>query len=180
MKTKAFFVVLFIALSSVSVFAQNNQSRRNRVNTTEMYNRQAERLVKQMKLDDEKAELFTILYLDYQAARHNAANPKGESEEQDQRIDMKKITDEEATELINKQIARAEAQVKVDKEYLPKFLEIITPVQAINVFAPMRAMGRGEGQRPQGFGGGRGGFGGAGGFGGPGGGFGGGDFGGGF
>lgn len=161
---------LAMILATSTALAQNEQGqRRARMNTTEMFNRQAERLAKTMKLDDEKTELFTVLYLDYQTTRMNAANPKGENDEQE-RIDMKKITDEQATELINKQLARTEAQLKVDKEYLAKFLEFLTPTQVVNIFAPQRNARNMGGERPQGFG--------RGGFGGPGGGFGGGNFGG--
>ncbi len=174
MKLKTFFAFVALALVAVSVSAQDNQqrgNRRQRMNTTEMYNRQAERLVKQFKLEDDKKDVFTVLYLDYQAARHNAAHPKGE-EEQNQRVDVKKLTDEEAKTLVDKQFARTEAQLAIDKEYYQKFLEILTPVQAAQVFVPSLSRGNSDGN------GGRGGFGG--GFPGGGGGFGGGGFGGGF
>ena len=47
------------------------------MNIAEVYNRQASRLVKQLKLKDDQKDTFTALYLDYQNARHNAANPQG-------------------------------------------------------------------------------------------------------
>ena len=170
---------LALVLISATAAAQNNGGgRRQRMNTAEMNNRMAERLADQMKLDSEKANLFKVLYLDYQNARQNAANPKGEEEEE--RVNMKKLTDEKATELIDKQLKGQEAQLTVDKEYLPKFLEILTPSQAAYIYlrgAGMRSGNNGRqgngGDRPGGFGG--GGFPG-GGF--PGGGFGGGGFGG--
>lgn len=172
MKTRLFLALIAISLFSVSASAQEKQGRRERMNTTEMYTRQAERLVKQMKLDDEKKDLFTVLYLDYQAARHNAANPKGEDKQE--RVDMKKLTDEQATELIQKQFAKTEAQLAVDKEYYPKFLEFLTPVQVAQIYLPQRGSRDGQGGQRQGGFGGRGGFDGpGGGFGGPGGGFGG-------
>lgn len=176
MNFKSILTIAVFMVFCITASAQNNQQgRRRRMDTTEMYNRQAERLVKQMKLDDEKKDLFTVLYLDYMAARQNAANPKGE-EDGDERVDLKKLTDEKAKELVEKQFARTEAQLKVDKEYYPKFLEFLTPVQVAQVFVQRLSRGNAEGQRPGGgFGGGRGGFGG-GGFGG--GGFGGGGFGG--
>lgn len=150
---KYIFLALSFVLFSTTTFAQNNRGQRQRMDPTEMYNRMAERLVKQMKLDDEKGGLFTVLYLDYQMARQNAANPKGEKEEEE--VDMKKLTDEKALELINKQIAAQEAQAAVDKEYLPKFLEILTPVQASQVF--LRRQGMRDGQRQGSFNGPRGG-----------------------
>ena len=55
---------------------------------------------------------------------------------------MQKLTDEQAGELVQKHFAAQEAQLKVDKEYYPKFLEILTPAQAAQVFVPQRGMGQ--------------------------------------
>jgi len=136
MKLKTFIAALAVLLCVGSAQAQDQGGRRQRqrMNTTEMYTRNAERMVKQMKLDEEKAQLFTVLYLDYMTARQNAANPKGEEETDNQKIDMKKLTEEQAKELIEKQFRKTEAQVKVDREYYPKFLEILTAVQTTQVF----------------------------------------------
>ena len=59
---------------------------------------------------------------------------------------MKKLTDEQAAELIQKQFASQEAQLKVDKDYLPKFLEILTPVQAAQVYIQRMGQRGGMGQ----------------------------------
>ena len=142
------------------------RGQRQRMDPTEMYTRQADRLSKQMKLDDDKANTFKALYLDYQTARQNAANPKGENAE-DERIDMKKLTDAQATELIQKRFQAQEAQLAVDKKYYPMFLEILTPAQAAQVYI-QRGAGRSGmgGQQGGGRGGRGGGFGGGGNFGG--------------
>ena len=177
---RQFFAFLLVTLcTTVSAVAQNDndrrRERRNDMDLAEIYNRQAARLVRQMKLKDDKKDLFTVLYLDYQNARHNAVNPTGGDQEgNEMRVDLDNISDDDALELIQKNFDRQEKQLAVDKEYLPKFLEILTPAQATRVFInrpgrPEGAQGaRGQGGR----GGGRGGFGGpGGGFGGPGGGF---------
>lgn len=151
-------------LLSVAAMAQDNQGGRQRqkFNPTEMYEKMAERLAKQMKLDDDKAENFKVLYLDYQTARRNAIDPKGENGESDEKVNLNKITDEEATKLIQKSFDKQEAQLKVDKDYLPRFLEILTPAQAARIYvkwAGMRGNGQQGGMRPGGFpGGGPGGF----------------------
>ena len=169
MKKFVFTTLVFVFVATVAMAQGFNGGQRQRLDPTEMYNRMAERLAKQMKLDDDKEGVFKVLYLDYQTARHNAANPKGENAE-DEKIDLKKITDAQATELIEKQFKGQEAQLAVDKEYLAKFLEILTPAQAAQIFLQRQGMrqGFGGGRPGGGFGGGR-----------PGGGFGGGDFGGG-
>lgn len=176
---KSIFLMLALAFA-VSAMAQNGndgrRERRNNMSLVEMYNRQATRLANQLKLKDETEQKFIALYLDYQNARHNAANPRGgDQETAEQTVDFKNLTDEEATELIQKNFDRQEKQLAVDKEYLPRFLEMLTPVQAAQVYLQRAGGNRGMGQRGNGGRGGNGGNGGGrGGFGGFGGGFGGG------
>ena len=77
-------------------------------------------------------------------------------------MNLNKITDEEANALIQKSFNKQEAQLKVDKDYLPRFLEIITPAQAARIYVRGTGMGRQQsnGQMPRGGfpGGGPGGF----------------------
>lgn len=165
---KYLLTALALVLVSVAAMAQNgNGGQRQRMDPTEMYNRMAERLAKQMKLEDDKAETFKVLYIDYQMARRNAENPKGEKEEEE-KVDFKKMSDAQATELIQKQFAKQEAQLATDKAYLPKFLEILTPVQAAQIYVRGNGMQGGRNMqggmgRPggMGMGGGFGGFNGA-------------------
>ena len=154
---------MLLMLTATTSNAQNTEGRnqRQRMNPTELYTRMADRLAKEMKLEDDKAETFKVLYLDYQTARQNAANPKGENAE-NERVDMKKLTDAQATELIQKRFQTQEAQLAVDKEYYPKFLEILTPAQAAQIYI-QRGGGRNgmNGQNGRGGRMGGGGFGGA-------------------
>lgn len=176
MKRNLITAIAIMALCLTANAQQQNGGRRQQMDPTEVYNRMAERYVKQMKLDDDKAEVFKVLYLDYQTARHNATHPKGgeSSDEQAERVDFKKLTDEQAKELIEKQFKGQEAQLQIDKEYLPKFLEILTPAQAAQIYVRQGGNRNGQGQgrpyggqgRQGGFGGPGGGFGGQGGFGG--------------
>ena len=167
MKKFIFALIVFGCTALVAVAQNNGGQRRQRIDQAEMNNRMAERLASQMKLDKEKTELFKLLFLDYQTARQNAANPRGEDESANERVNLDKIDDAKATELIEKQFAAQEAQLVVDREYLPKFLEILTPAQAARIY-----LRRGNQQRGQ-MQGGQGGPRGFGGPGGPGGGFGG-------
>ena len=134
--------MLLIAATQLS--AQTDRQA-ERTNPTEMYTRMADRLARQMKLDDDKAASFKLLYLDYQTARHNATNPAGENQS-DGRLDLDKLTDEEAAELIQKRFQAQEAGLAVDKKYYTEFLQILTPRQAVQVYLGGRGMGRGDGQ----------------------------------
>lgn len=168
------FILAALALVLVSTAAMAQRGNNRQFNPAQMYQTMAENLAKQLKLKNEKADQFKLLYIDYQNARANAENPNGAKA--DEKIDVKKMTDEEANALIQQQLAGQEAQLAVDKEYLAKFLEILTPVETAQVFVrrlSMQNMMGGMGNSMRGMN--RGGFGG-GGFGGgmPGGGFGGG------
>ena len=142
MKTKTMLAAIaMLLLTTTAMNAQDGGRQRQRMNPAEMYTRMADRLAGQMKLDDGKADAFKTLYLDYQTARQNAANPRG-LEADNEHVDMDNLTDEKATELIQKRFQTQEAQLAVDKKYYPLFLEILTPAQAVQVFIP-RGMGRG-------------------------------------
>lgn len=150
MKTRIFITAALFCLVSFSASAQDGNNRRQRFDRAEMIQRYADRLAQQMNLSEEKSSTFKVLFMDYQMARQNAANPKGENEQQEN-VDMRNLTDEQAGELVQKHFAAQEAQLKVDKEYYPKFLEILTPAQAAQVFVPQRGMGqRGQGQGQRG------------------------------
>ena len=136
--SKFLFFVAFVCFAT-TVSAQNEgrsrRERQNNVDMSELNNRRATRLAKDMKLDDETTGKFVVLYLDYQNSRHNAANPKGgDVESTSTRIDFDELTDSQAKDLIEKRFAAQEAQLKVDKEYYPKFLEFLTPVQVARVY----------------------------------------------
>ncbi len=174
MKANFFILASALMLVSLSVSAQGDRrERQNNMDITEIYNRQANRLVRNMKLDDSKKDAFTALYLDYQNARHNAVNPKGRDQEgREQRTNFQELSEEQALELIQKNFERQEKQLAIDKEYLPKFQSILTNAQCAQVFINQGGRPAGGGQQR----GGRGGFGGGRGGGGFGGGFGGGGF----
>lgn len=143
------FIIAAIAMMfvSLSTFAQGN------ANFEEMYARMANRLAKNMKLDDVSTEQFTALYAEYMKARMAAA---GEQTGRRERVDLENITDEKATELIEKNFKTQEAQLAVDREYYNKFIRVITPAQAAQIF--VRRSGAMGGQRTGGYR--RGGFGG--------------------
>ena len=168
---KTVFLMLALAFTLAASAQQDGRGRRERMSNmdlAELNNRQATRLAKQMKLSDEVEQKFIVLYLDYQNARHNAANPTGGDQEgAEQRVDINKLSDEQASDLIQKNFDRQERQLAVDRQYLPRFLEILSPSQAAHIFlqrgGQMRGgqMRGGNGQRgPRGGGGPRGGFGG--------------------
>lgn len=176
MQRKVLLLTFVLLCVSSFAFAQPNENdarrqRNNGENLTELYSNQASRLAKQMDLKKDVKERFTVLYLDYMNARHNVVNPKGGDQEGEEgRVNFDNLSDEEANTLIQKNFARQEQELQVDKEYLPKFLEVLTPAQTARVY--LSRGGRGGNGRPDMRGGfGRGGFGGGpgGGFGGPGG-----------
>lgn len=151
------FIIAAIAMMfvSLSTFAQGN------ANFEEMYARMASRLAKNMKLDDVSTEQFTTLYAEYMKVRMIAS---GMTEENRERVDLENITDEQATEMIEKNFKTQEALLAVDRAYYEKFIRIITPSQAAQIFGRRNSMFGNQrmggnrsrnfnGQRGEGFGG---------------------------
>ncbi|MBR6037032.1 MAG: hypothetical protein IKP41_08790 [Bacteroidaceae bacterium] len=162
---KFLITALALVLVSAVAMAQNNRNRQ-RTNPAEMYTNMAENLAKQLKLKKEKAETFKLLYVDYQNARRAAQGAAGDYTAE--LPDVKKMTDEEANQLIQEQFDSQAKLLAVDKEFLPKFQEILTPVETAQVFVTrlsMQSMMGGNMMRGMGggrMGGGIGGFGGGG------------------
>lgn len=144
-----------LAVLSLTVNAQNDnregqQDRMSKIDMTEMYNRQANETFKTLKLKKDLKDSFTALYLDWQANRFNAMNPNGQMRTpREEQPDFKNMTDEEAEQYVKesfekraKQNAenfeRQNKQLDVDKEFYPKFLQILTPAQAAQLFGQIR------------------------------------------
>lgn len=180
MKRIVIVVSVMLFLAAGQMMAQSNGmrggERRNSIDMTEVYSKRASKIAKDLKLDGDTKAKFEVLYLDYQSARHNAANPRGGNQEEEiDRIDFKNISDEDAKTLIERRFCAVEAQLAVDKEYYAKFSEFLAPSQLISVFLQRgnmrngnmeRRSNQGRGERPDmprgEFGGDRGGFGGPG------------------
>ena len=140
---KSFLLVCTLLLATVSASAQGN------FNADEVYSRMASRLAKNMKLESNVETEFTALYVEYQKARRVAASIAGEAiEGRRQNNDLENITDEKATELIENSFKAQEAQLAIDREYYAKFIRVITPAQAAQIY--VRRGGMMGGQQRQG------------------------------
>lgn len=155
---------------------------------SEMIEKRATRLAKDMKLDDATKTKFVDLYKQYSNDLMGAmtqGNKKSGDQAQQGDNDKKdsELTDAEATQKIQEsfdrsqqQIDRQVKQLQVKKAYYEKFKAFLTPQQLMKVMIDQRGMrnrmgnnSNGMGNRMGGMGGPGGGFGG--GMGGPGGGF---------
>lgn len=145
-----------VAMVSVSASAQEQRQRLSdeemAARRAEMVQKQAEKLAKDMDLSDDAKTQFVSLYTEYQEALQQAREAnRGEQPEQAQDRSEKKqkeLTDEEATQRIEQQFARQEAQIaqsqaalEVQKQYYAKFQETLTPQQLLKIFGQQQRMG---------------------------------------
>lgn len=164
---KIMILVVLTLIMSVNAMAQRS-SRRNSsvVNMAEIYNQQAEQLIKDIKVKKDKKDAFTALYLDYQNARFAATNPAGNDQARVDEKELKEVTEENADSLFTVRLERQVKQMEVDKEYYAKFKDLLTASQAAKVFlqpsatSMMSSMGAMMSGMMGGFGGMMGGFGG--------------------
>jgi Spy/CpxP family protein refolding chaperone len=155
---------------------------------SEMIEKRATRLAKDMKLDDATKTKFVDLYKQYSndlmgAMTQGTKNSGDQAQQGDNDKKDSELTDAEATQKIQEsfdrsqqQIDRQVKQLQVKKAYYEKFKAFLTPQQLMKVMIDQRGMrnrmgnnSNGMGNRMGGMGGPGGGFGG--GMGGPGGGF---------
>ena len=188
MKTKTLALVAFTMFNlqfTTSMMAQGqNQNQQNReAMRTEMINRQADRLVKDLNLKGDEKTAFVETYKAYQRevmeSQRDGRTRMGNQQQGNQ--NEKKLTDEEAKKAVEQYFERQERQItqmqkklEIDRRYYEEFSKTLTPQQLTRIFQQNnrqnqpgnRQFQQGNRQRPEGFGGmggDRGGFGGNGG-----------------
>lgn len=170
-------LTLLLAAFATAAFAQSEQREDPAARRAEMTQKRAAALIKTMRLTDEDEAWFTQLYTEYQDtlnALRAALRPKRQPEEVNAMKDMKKLSDEEVSQMILNQFTMEEQQVAVKRAYYEKFSTRLTPKQMMLLFMSPAMGGQRQQQGQQqdgmrrGWGGPGGGFGGPGGWGGPG------------
>lgn len=132
---KTLFTLLLVAFATAS-FAQNTREDMA-ARRAEMTQKRAAQLVKAMRLTDEDESWFTELYTEYQDtlnALRQALRPQSQPEEVNGMKDMKKISDDEALQMIQNQFTMEEKQVAVKRAYCEKFATRLTSKQLMLVF----------------------------------------------
>ena len=185
MKTKTLALVAFTMFNlqfTTSMMAQGQNQQNREAMRTEMINRQADRLVKDLNLKGDEKTGFVETYKAYQRevmesqrdGRTRMGNQQGNQGD-------KKLSDEEAKKAVEQYFERQERQItqmqkklEIDRRYYEEFSKTLTPQQLARIFQQNnrqnqpgnRQFQQGNRQRPEGFGGmggDRGGFGGNGG-----------------
>lgn len=186
MKTKTLALVAFTMFNlqfTTSMMAQGQNQQNREAMRTEMINRQADRLVKDLNLKGDEKTAFVETYKAYQRevmeSQRDGRTRMGNQQQGNQ--NEKKLTDEEAKKAVEQYFERQERQItqmqkklEIDRRYYEEFSKTLTPQQLTRIFQQNnrqnqpgnRQFQQGNRQRPEGFGGmggDRGGFGGNGG-----------------
>ena len=186
MKTKTLALVAFTMFNlqfTTSMMAQGQNQQNREAMRTEMINRQADRLVKDLNLKGDEKTAFVETYKAYQRevmeSQRDGRTRMGNQQQGNQ--NEKKLTDEEAKKAVEQYFERQERQItqmqkklEIDRRYYEEFSKTLTPQQLARIFQQNnrqnqpgnRQFQQGNRQRPEGFGGmggDRGGFGGNGG-----------------
>ena len=140
-------IIACISMVALSAQAQRNQrnSGGNRQQTTrevksetEVYTQRAEQYVEQWDLSPETGAKFIQLYMEWQQKRMNIIDKYGMDQKAGADINFKKITAEEAEQLVNEDFERLEQQAEIDRQYYAKFKEIVTPAHAAQAVVQQR------------------------------------------
>lgn len=169
-------------LACGQMMAQDESKSENReAKRAELIAKSGERLAKTFGLESAARDSFLAVYTQYQTEMFgtNARTDKREAKTDKEGEDKKELTDAQATERIEANFKKQEAQVEqlrarldIQKRYYARFQQMLTPAQTLKAMFPQRprplggGQQGGQGNRRGGFGGpgGRGGFGGPEGF----------------
>lgn len=179
---KMLIIMALCLMACGQVMAQDEPQSENReAKRAELIAKSGERLAKTFGLENAARDSFLAVYTQYQTEMFgtNSRTSKPEAREAQQGEDKKELTDAQATERIEANFKRQEAQVEqlqkrldIQKRYYARFQQMLTPAQTLKAMFPQRPRQQGgerqgaQGNRRGGFGGpgGRGGFGGSEGF----------------
>ena len=164
MKQKVLSLFLCALLGMGVALAQgrdNDPQRRQR-----QMEREAVDIAKELELDDPTTLWFSNLYVEYRTelnrireeARRDMPRPErrrggSETDEPGQMSekDMKKLSDEDAEKLILGSFDRTEKELKLKRDYYPRFREKLLPSQMVKIFVrPQRDRGNGWNRDRQG------------------------------
>lgn len=164
MRQKVFSLLLCALLGTGFAIAQgrnDDPQRRQR-----QMEREAVDIAKELELDDPTTLWFSNLYVEYRTelnrireeARRDMPRPErrrggSETDEPGQMSekDMKKLSDEDAEKLILGSFDRIEKELKLKRDYYPRFREKLLPSQMVKIFVrPQRDRGNGWNRDRQG------------------------------
>lgn len=174
MKKLLFVALALFSYAGTGIMAQENNSDADndrKEKAKEFITKQAERMAKNLKLDDAKTKTFTDLLVEYRTQEMELRMSSAANRRQENRKKRSQMTDAQADSLIQARFELEQKQLELKKTYYDKFRKDFTPSQLVNVFMPQPRIGNNV-RRPRNFqnrpGGPQGGFGGPdGGFGAP-------------
>ena len=162
MKKLLFVALALFSYAGTGVMAQENNSDADndrKEKAKEFITKQAERMAKNLKLDDAKAKTFTDLLVEYRTQEMELRMSSAANRRQENRKKRSQTTDAQADSLIQARFELEQKQLELKKTYYDKFRKDFTqPRIGNNVRRPRNFQNRPGG--PQGgFGGPDGGFG---------------------
>lgn len=155
---KIIFTILTI-FAALTIQAQEAQNIKQSEKDAKAVATQLENIIQYYEISDEIKDEFSKIYTDWQKER-NAAIMDERQENVTDEISYKKLTDDEAKELLQKTFERKLKQVEVDKNYYTKLKSILPADQAAQLVVQQRNQtagfisGMGGGRGMGGFGGG--------------------------
>lgn len=90
-------------------------------------------ITKEVGLTPDEAKVFWPVYNEYESKRHELRKSFKKTEDLKQE-DFDKLTDKEATQILDKQIIEAQKYLDLRKEYHAKFKAILPPVKVLKLY----------------------------------------------
>jgi len=141
MKSNFLFAVLtaFLLSSPLTIFGQNEQKSKrqeNRPTFEQVEQKQCNRMVKELMLDDVTSAKFIPLYKQYleDIRACKLLKYKRDMKERNNKVAQ---TDEEIEKMIKDQFEQTRKMVDIQEKYYNDFQKILTPKQILRIYRPM-------------------------------------------
>jgi hypothetical protein len=134
------FLILVILLHTSNVSAQHNQNKdgQKNANREKMEAQRVAYITQQLNLTPEEAKVFWPIYNEYDAKRHElrkSFNDKSDFKKED----IDKLTEKEATQILDNQIIEAQKFLDLRKEYHAKFKSVLPAVKVLKLYDAERS-----------------------------------------
>lgn len=131
-------LITLLSLACLSMFGQEDRQRRHDAkhgnHSHRMSNEQVESLkiaflTKALELSPTEAQGFWPIYNEYSEKKRAIKSARKE------RHTIQDLTDDQANDMIEKLLEDKQEELELDKYYVAKFMEVLSPQKVINIFA---------------------------------------------
>ncbi len=126
-------VILAFLMSSIPASAQQQKGDHHSANHEKIESQHIAFITQKLSLTPEEAKVFWPVYNEYEAKRHELRKSFRQTSDLD-KVDVDKLTENEASAMLDNQIIEAQKFLDLRKEYHAKFKSVLPAVKVLKLY----------------------------------------------